>query len=44
MNELFNALECVRAYINDLLIISNSKFEDHQNKVKIVSKVLKAAG
>ena len=44
MNELFNSLEYVRAYIDDLLIISNGNFEDHLNKVKIVSKKFKAAG
>ena len=32
--ELFNSLEYVRAYINDLLIISNGNIEDHLNKVK----------
>ena len=44
MNELFNGLEYVRAYIDDLLIISNGNFEDHLNKVKIVLKKLKAFG
>ena len=44
MNELFNGLEYVRAYIDDLLIISNSSFEDYLNKVKVVLKKLKAAG
>ena len=44
MNELFNGLENVWAYIDDLLIISNGNFEDHLNKVKIVLKILKAAG
>ena len=44
MNESFNDLEYVRAYINDLLIIVNSNFEDHVNKVKIVLKKLQAAG
>ena len=34
MNELFNCLEYIRAYINDLLIISNGNFQDHVNKVK----------
>ena len=34
MNELFNGLEYVRTYIDDLLILSNSNFEDHLNKVK----------
>ena len=44
MNRLFNGLEYVRAYIDDLLIISNGNFEDHLTKVKIVLKKLKAAG
>ena len=44
MNELFNGLEYFKAYIDDLSIISNGKFEDHLNKVKIVLKYLKAAG
>ena len=44
MNELFHDLEYVRAYIDDLLIISNSSFQDHLNKVKIVLNKLKAAG
>ena len=44
MNELLNGLEYVRAYIDDLLIISNSNFEDHLNRIKIVLKKLKAAG
>ena len=43
MNELINGLEYVRAYIDDLIIISNGNFEDHLNKVKIVLKKLKAA-
>ena len=30
----------MRAYIDDLLIISNGNFEDHLNKVKIVLKKL----
>ena len=36
--------QCIRAYIDDLLILSNGNFEDHLNRVKIVSKKLKAAG
>ena len=44
MNELFNGLEYVRAYIDDLLIISNGNFQYHLNKVKIVLKKLNAAG
>ena len=43
MNDLFNGLEYVTAYIDDLLIISNSNFKDHRNKVTIVLKKLKAA-
>ena len=38
MNELFGYL---KAYIDDLLIISYANFEDHMNKVKIVLKKLK---
>ena len=44
MNELFHGLEHVRAYIDDLFIISNDNFEDHLNKVKTVLKKLKAVG
>ena len=33
MNELCNGLEYVRAYIDDLLFISNGNFEDYFNKV-----------
>ena len=36
MNKSFNGLEYIREYIDDLLIISNGNFEDHQNKVKMV--------
>ena len=36
MNELFNGLEYVRTYIDDLLIISNKSFEDHINKLEKV--------
>ena len=43
MNELFIGLEYVRAYIDDLIIISNGNFEDHLNIVKMVLKKLKAA-
>ena len=44
MSKLFNGLEYVRTYIDDLLIISNSNFEDHINKAKTVLKKLKQAG
>ena len=44
LNEPFNGLEYLRAYIADHLIISNGNCEDHLNKVKIVANKLKAAG
>ena len=44
MNELVNGLEYDRTNIADLLIISNSNFGGHINKVKIVLKKLIAAG
>ena len=43
LQEYFNGLEYVRAYIDDLLIISNGNFEDHLNKAKTVLIKLKAA-
>ena len=42
MNKLFSGLEYVKAYIEDLLIISNGNFENHLNKIKIVLKRLQA--
>ena len=44
VNELFNSFEYIRAYIGDLLMISNGNFEDHLSKLKIILKILKAAG
>ena len=39
LNELFNSLDNVRTYIDDLLIISNKLLEDHINKLdKVLSK------
>ena len=43
MNELFNDSEYIRAYIDDLLIISNDNFEDHLNKIKIPLKKLSSS-
>ena len=40
INELFAGLEYVRAYVDDQLIISNGKFDDHLNKIKMVVKKL----
>ena len=40
MNKLFNGLDYVRTYIDDLLIISNKSFEDHIKKLdKVLSKL-----
>ena len=44
MDELLNNLEYIRAYIDDLLIISNSNYEDILNKLQNILKKLKAAG
>ena len=44
MNELLNGLEYVRAYIDDIIIITYTTFEDNLNKVKMLLKKLKAAG
>ena len=44
MNELFNDLEYVRTYIDDLLIISNGSLEDHLQKVDKVLKKLYTKG
>ena len=40
MNKVFNGLEYARAYIDDLLIISNKSFQDYINKLdKVLSKL-----
>ena len=44
MNELFVGLDNVRAYIDDLLILSNSSWENHLNDLDKVFKRLKNAG
>ena len=36
MSELMSDLEFIRAYIDDLLIITKSSFEDHLNKLEMV--------
>ena len=43
MNELFNGLEYVKAYTDDLLIINNGNFKKRYKQVKLVLKELKAA-
>ena len=44
MNELFEGFGYVRAYIDDLLIISNGTYEDHLNKLDTVLNKLKETG
>ena len=44
MNKLFNGLDYVRAYIDDLLIISNKSLENHIEKLDKVLSKLKSAG
>ena len=43
-NKLFNGLDYVRAYIDDLLIISNKSLEDHIKKLdKALSRLTSAS-
>ena len=44
MNDLFAGLDYVRAYIDDLLIISNGTLEDHLQKISKALKILQKAG
>ena len=44
MGELLGDLEHVRAYIDDLLIISKGTYEDHLEKLDEVFKRLQEAG
>ena len=44
MSGLMADLEFVRAYIDDLLIISKDSFEDHLERLTVVLKRLQAAG
>ena len=37
MTNLMEELEYVRTYIDDLLVIANSMFDDHLQKVEVVS-------
>ena len=41
MNEWFNGLEYIRAYIHDQWIINNGDFKDHLNKANIVLNKLR---
>ena len=44
MNELFTGFENVRAYIDDLLVLTKSLFEDHLFKLDSVLKNYKEQG
>ena len=44
MNELFHGFEYVRAYIDDLLVISKGTYEDHLTKLREVFTKLREAG
>ena len=44
MNDLFDGLAYVRAYIDDLLIMTNGTWEDHLEKVGIALRRLQKAG
>ena len=44
MNKIFAGLEYVRAYVENLLVISKGSFEDHLEKLDQVLNKLKAAG
>ncbi len=44
MSELFNGLEFVRTYINDLLCLTKGSFEDHLEKLERVLQRLRQAG
>ena len=44
MSILMDGLESVRTYLDDLLIISNSTFEDHLHQLSTVLQRLRRAG
>ena len=44
MNSLFNELSYVRAYIDDLLVLTKGSYEDHLKKVEVVLARLENAG
>ena len=44
MNELFEGLDYVRAYIDDLLVLSKGTYEDHLEKLDSVLYRLGQAG
>ena len=44
MNNLFNELEFVKVYLDDLLVITNGSFDDHLEKLEIVLNRLREKG
>jgi hypothetical protein len=44
MSELFEGFDFVRAYIDDLLAITNGSFDDHLDKLEAIFKQLRHAG
>ena len=42
--ELFDGIEYVRAYIDDLLILTKSNFDDHLEKLELVLQRVQEAG
>ena len=44
MSSLMRDLEYVRAYIDDLLVITKGSFQDHLDKLKVVLEKLRKAG
>ena len=44
MNELFQGFEHVRAYLDDLLVLTKSDFDDHLRKLRTVLEKLRTAG
>ena len=44
MSDLMAGLEFVLTYLDDLLIISNSTFEDHLHQLQVVLRRLRKAG
>ena len=43
-SDLMAGLEFVRTYLDDLLIISNSTFEDHLRQLQVILRRLRRAG
>ena len=44
MNELFDGMDFVRAYIDDLLCLTTGSFEDHLEKLELILKRLQQTG